>query len=169
MMRIGNAVWPQDVAVVRELFREYAQTLGVDLGFQDFDSELHTLPGRYAPPSGALLLARDDATRVLGCVALRALQRGDCEMKRLFVRPGARGTGLGRALVVHLCDMARAAGYRRMLLDTLQSMDAAVGLYRRLGFQPVAPYVYNPLPGAMYMALELHGPSIEVHAQRASS
>jgi ribosomal protein S18 acetylase RimI-like enzyme len=154
-MRIEAAVWPRDASLVRELFREYAQGLGVDLCFQGFEQELAALPGRYAPPRGALLLARAATGAALGCVALRPLEHGDCEMKRLYLRAPARGSGLGRELARRICEIARVAGYRRICLDTLASMHAAVGLYRSLGFEPIEAYVHNPLEGAMFLGLDL--------------
>lgn len=157
-MRIEPAIWPQDTALVRELFREYAQGLGVDLCFQGFEQELAGLPGRYAPPGGALLLARDDTGHALGCVALRALGDGDCEMKRLYLRPSARGLGLGRRLALAICELARAKGYRRICLDTLAGMREAVALYTSLGFAPIEPYVYNPLDEVMYLGRDLTQP-----------
>ena len=154
-MRIEPAVWPQDAALVRELFREYAQALGVDLCFQGFEQELAELPGRYAPPAGALLLARDDSGHALGCVALRALGDGDCEMKRLYLRPAARGLGLGRSLAQAICERARSIGYRRICLDTLGGMREAVSLYTSLGFVPIEAYVYNPLDAVIYLGRDL--------------
>ncbi|MBB6252733.1 GNAT family N-acetyltransferase [Nitrospirillum iridis] len=146
----------QDVPVVRALFMEYLASLGIDLSFQDVAAELAGLPGKYAPPAGALLLAWGEGERALGCVALRPLgDSGDGEMKRLYVRPAARGRDLGRQLAVAVIDQARAAGYRRLLLDTLAPMRAAQRLYASLGFQPTAPYYDNPLPGTRYMALDL--------------
>jgi len=143
-----------DLAEVRRLFREYQRSVGVDLCFQGFEEELATLPGAYAPPRGRLVLALHEG-RPAGCVGLRPLGEADCEMKRLFVRPEFRGLDLGRALAEHLVGEARGLGCRRMLLDTLPSMTAAQALYRRLGFQPIAPYTRNPVPGALFLGLEL--------------
>lgn len=144
------------VAVARELFREYADELGIDLGFQGFASELATLPGPYGSPRGALLLACDGAAPV-GCVALRELDADTAELKRLFVRAGARGRGVGRLLAVAAAGAARARSYRSLVLDTLSSMVAARRLYAELGFVDCAPYTYNPLPGARFMRLDLAG------------
>lgn len=145
---------PADLDLVRQLFREYAESLGLDLSFQGFDEELSSLPGKYAAPRGRVLLAWQDEEPV-GCVALRPLGDGACEMKRLYVRPNARGMRLGQALARRICDDARQAGYTRICLDTLSSMTAAVGLYTSLGFHPIPPYVFNPLPGAMYFGRDL--------------
>jgi ribosomal protein S18 acetylase RimI-like enzyme len=154
MIDIRDADPRRDIPLVRTLFREYQQGLGIDLCFQDFETELATLPGKYAPPQGRLLLAWDGADAV-GCVALRPLAGGDCEMKRLYVRPVARGRRLGRRLAQRICDEARAAGYRRICLDTLPSMTAAVALYTALGFAPIEPYVFNPIDGAIFLGREL--------------
>jgi putative acetyltransferase len=154
VLAIHAAESPAEVAIVRELFVEYQRGLGVDLCFQAFDDELASLPGRYARPSGRLLLAADGESS-LGVVALRALERGDCEMKRLYVRPVGRGLGVGRLLTSKLIDEARLAGYRRIMLDTLPSMAQAQALYRSVGFAEVAPYCANPIAGTLYMALDL--------------
>lgn len=153
LVDIRPAEFPQHLEVVREMFREYAAGLGIDLCFQDFDAELAGLPGKYAPPRGRLLMAWDGAQAV-GCVALRPVDGSTCEMKRLYVRPEARGVQLGRRLAERICDEARAAGYARICLDTLPSMTPAVRLYHELGFRPVAPYVFNPIPGAMFLGLD---------------
>jgi len=154
-MRIVHAISTEDMSIVRALFAEYAASLGFELGFQDFDRELAGLPGTYAPPDGRLLLAVADG-RVAGCVALRRLEDDACEMKRLYVRPGHRGPGIGRALAKAIIAEARKIGYARMRLDTLPSMREAIGLYRALGFTPIAPYRHNPIEEAMFLELELH-------------
>jgi ribosomal protein S18 acetylase RimI-like enzyme len=151
---ITQADGEADVALARELFREYAAQLGVDLCFQGFEQELAGLPGAYAPPSGRLMLARAGGAPA-GCVALRALGPDVCEMKRLYVRPAFRGLGLGRDLVAAILSEARQAGYARMRLDTLPSMAAAQAMYRRFGFEPIAPYCDNPVPGTVYMECRL--------------
>lgn len=139
-----------DVEEVRTLFREYAASLPFALDFLDFDRELDELPGAYAPPRGALLLARG-----AGCVGLRPIDETTCEMKRLFVRPSARGTGLGRRLAEAVVAEARRVGYTHMRLDTVPQMDAAQSLYAQLGFREIAPYRSNPIPGALFLELEL--------------
>jgi GNAT superfamily N-acetyltransferase len=149
-MTIQDAHFPDDVDIVRTLLREYAAALPVDLDFQDFEAEVATLPGKYARPRGRLLLARD-GNRVLGCIGMRPLAGNDCEMKRLYVRPGARGLNLGRLLVERLLDEARNAGYTRMFLDTLPTMETAQRLYAQLGFEETEAYVFNPVAGTKYM------------------
>ncbi len=141
---------PEDLAEVRALMLEYATGLGFDLCFQGFDQELAALPGAYAPPRGALFLAWT-CGRPAGCVALRPLEGDTCEMKRLYVRPDCRGGGLGRALVERVMAEARRLGYARMRLDTVPGMEAAIALYRALGFVDIAPYRPNPIPGALYL------------------
>jgi GNAT superfamily N-acetyltransferase len=141
------------VPVVSTLFEEYAAGLGVDLAFQDFERELAELPGEYAPPGGRLLLALD--REPAGCVALRPFEAGVCEMKRLYVRPAYRGTGLGRRLAEAIVAAGREAGYDRMRLDTLPTMEAARAVYRSLGFVEIAAYRFNPVYGTRYFELAL--------------
>jgi putative acetyltransferase len=150
---------PAQIAQARELFLEYAQSLGFSLCFQNFDDELASLPGDYAPPHGRLLLAEYESA-LAGCVALHKLgsESGPevCEMKRLYLRPSFRGKGVGRALADRIIAEARQIGYSRMRLDTVEPvMKDAVGMYRRLGFQEIAPYCKNPMAGALYMELRL--------------
>jgi putative acetyltransferase len=147
-----------DLDDVRTIFREYAQGLGVDLCFQSFDEELAGLPGDYAPPRGALLLARVDG-ELAGCCGLRPLDTADypnaAEMKRLYVRKAFRGFGLGRQLAEAVLDAARQGGYACVLLDTLDDMEAARALYEDLGFEEIPPYYHNPIPGAHYLKADL--------------
>jgi putative acetyltransferase len=146
---------PEDLAQVRRLFRTYADWLGVDLCFQGFERELAELPGAYAPPAGRLLLARVGSDAV-GCVGLRPLEPGVCEMKRLWVEPGLAGRGIGRALAERIVAAARQIGYRRMRLDTIPArMPAAQHLYASLGFREIPAYYHNPLPGVVMLELEL--------------
>jgi ribosomal protein S18 acetylase RimI-like enzyme len=153
-MQIFAAHSTGDLAVVRELFVEYAKAIEVDLCFQDFDRELAELPGQYAPPAGRLLLSTD-GPNAAGCVALRKIGDGICEMKRLYVRPAFRRNGLGRALAVEIVAAARQIGYERMRLDTLSSMKAAIALYESLGFERIEPYYDNPNPCTVFMELKL--------------
>ncbi len=153
----------ESLPAVRELFREYAASIEVDLCFQNFNQELNELPGRYAPPNGRIFLAKiGDA--LTGCVALRPItepegdrktQNRTCEMKRLYVRPAFRGHGTGRALAQAVIGAAREVGYDRMRLDTLATMKVAIALYESLGFRRTAPYYHNPSPCAVFMELEL--------------
>ena len=139
---------------VRELFIEYADSLGFDLCFQEFKTELATLPGDFAPPDGRLLLALDEG-RSAGCVALRRFSESACEMKRLYVCPAFRGVGLGRVLATKVIEQARRIGYEEMLLDTVPWMTAAIALYESLGFEEARSYRHNPIEGATFMRLIL--------------
>ena len=149
---------PVEMDAVRDIFREYADTLGVDLCFQDFERELASLPGDYAEPRGALLLAEVEGA-IAGCCALRPLDTADypnaSEMKRLFVRKAFRGFGLGRELAEAMLDRARQAGYACVLLDTLDDMESARALYTDLGFAEIPPYYHNPIAGAHYLKVDI--------------
>jgi len=145
---------PEDLMLVRSLFEEYASSLGFDLSFQDFNKEVAGLPGEYAPPGGAILIAYE-GDLVQGCVALRPMEKGVCEMKRLFVRSGFRGRALGRSLAEAVLAEAKRKGYRKMRLDTVPAMVEAAALYRSLGFRPIDPYRANPIPGAMFFEKDL--------------
>lgn len=154
MVVLAHAATSQQIEQARDLFQEYAASLNIDLSFQDFGRELDSLPGDYAPPDGRLLLALVDG-KLAGCIALRRWDETTCEMKRLYIRPGFRGTGAGRILARAIIEHAHDIGYRRMLLDTLPSMSPARSLYRSLGFRPIPPYRYNPVPGTEFLALDL--------------
>jgi ribosomal protein S18 acetylase RimI-like enzyme len=154
LVRIGLAASDDELALFHELFLEYGASLGFELCFQDFDRELAALPGDYAPPSGALLLAREGG-EAAGCVALRRLEAGICEMKRLYVRPAFRGKGVGRKLAEAAVAEARRLGYERMRLDTVPAMKEAASLYLSMGFRETEPYYENPIEGATYMELTL--------------
>ncbi|KAI6893187.1 hypothetical protein D0869_06216 [Hortaea werneckii] len=165
---ISPAETQEDLNAVRQLFEAYALALGIDLSFQDFTSELASLPGKYAPTTGCLLLARDREGRGVGCVGLRPLPMiedggGDdaaagvscCEMKRLYVDPSQRGSGLGRTLAERVIVEAKRMGYQRMRLDTLPSMQSARTLYKALWFREIEPYYRTPIQGTIFMELEL--------------
>lgn len=158
-MAIDLATSAQDMATAAQLFREYADSLDVDLAFQNFDTELAQLPGDYAAPRGALLLAYVDGA-LAGCCALRPLDSADipnaAEMKRLYVRRAFRGFGLGRQLTEAILDAARQTGYACVLLDTLDDMEAARNLYTDLGFESIEPYYHNPIPGAHYLKADIY-------------
>ena len=153
-IKLFQAQAPELVEAARTLFREYAQAIGVDLEYQGFAAELASLPGPYAPPNGALLIARA-GTDVAGCVALRPLDARTGEMKRLYVRPEYRSTGLGGRLIEAVIDAAREAGYSELRLDTLPTMASAQALYRRLGFIEIPPYNDKYLPGTQFYSLTI--------------
>ena len=159
MIEIVDAVSALDVDHTRSLFREYTASLGVDLSFQSVDEEVSGLPGKYAPPTGALLLAKD-GDELLGCGALRPFgppEQRTCEMKRLYIRPSARGLGLGQLIAENLIERAVQLHYSTMFLDTLDSLKSAIRLYEMLGFERIDPYYDNPLPGVSYWMLDLFG------------
>lgn len=149
---------PSELAELRALLTEYARSLNIDLCFQNFEAELTALPGDYAPPRGTLMLARA-RNELVGCCALRPLDTVDypnaCEMKRLYVRPALRGSGIGRRLAEAVMEAAQQAGYATMLLDTLSEMETARAMYQDLGFTEVPPYYYNPIEGAHYLMARL--------------
>ena len=154
-MEIIDGSLPERIEQARQLFEEYAGWIEISLCFQNFDKELAGLPGDYAPPNGRLLLAVQD-NRLAGCVALRPLLDGVCEMKRLYLRPEFRGLGLGKQLMVAIIDAAREIRYERMRLDTLPGkMDQALAMYRRSGLKEIEPYYENPVEGATFMELKL--------------
>lgn len=150
---VYRASTPAHLENARILFREYGASLNISLCFQGFESEVAGLPGKYAPPSGCLLLADADS-QLAGCVAVRPIENEVCEMKRLFVRPEFRGLGLGRQLAAQIIDEARAIGYRALRLDTLETLKPAIALYQSLGFKTISAYYENPLAGVVYMELK---------------
>lgn len=154
MVKFIQAHSKKHIEDVRKLFVEYADSLGFDLCFQNFDQEIAELPGEYAPPDGCLLLALEKS-KIAGCVALRKLHNSICEMKRLYVRPEFRGRGVGRELATAIIEEARKIGYSAMRLDTVPAMKKAISLYRSLGFKIIEPYRPNPIEGALYMELAL--------------
>jgi len=155
MVDIVEATQPAQIEQVRALFREYERWVDEPCCFASFERELAELPGEYGPPAGRLLLALEDDGAPAGCAALRALDGGACEMKRLYVRPACRGRGLGRRLAEAVVAAARAAGCRALLLDTLPKMAPAIALYGALGFLPRGPYAAAPTPGALFFELRL--------------
>ena len=160
MTRPENHISParteSDIAAVRALFKSYGQWLGMDLMYQGFEGELASLPGKYAPPRGELLVARDGGGTPVGCVGLRPLDaEGCCEMKRLYVAPAARGQGLGRALVTAILAEAPRIGYREIMLDSLPVLKEATALYERMGFRPVPPYYDTPVIATLFFSRPL--------------
>lgn len=153
-MRIQEADAPEFTTIVRALFLEYESTLNVDLCFQGFQKELAALPGEYARPTGRLLVAFE-GDEAAGCGAFRKLESDICEMKRLFVRPKHQGKAIGSALARALIENARAAGYSRMRLDTMLTMQRAIAMYRSLGFREIPSYRFNPVPGSLFFELQL--------------
>lgn len=138
------------------LFTEYAQSLGFDLSFQNFDDEMAAMPGKYTPPTGELLLARDSSGHAIGCVAVRPLKiDGVCEMKRLYVPVSGRGTGVGKALALNIIQVASNLKYSAIRLDTLPQMKAAVSMYEKFGFVDIEPYCFNPMEGVRFLSLKL--------------
>jgi ribosomal protein S18 acetylase RimI-like enzyme len=154
MLELIQVQSEKDLEIVRELFEEYARSLGFDLDFQDFKKELVGLPGDYASPEGCILLANYD-TKIAGCVALRKMDENICEMKRLYVRKAFRGKGIGKKLSVAIIEKARDMGYKSMRLDTVPAMKEAITLYQSLGFKEIEPYRYNPIEGAKFMELKI--------------
>ena len=154
MLEIFAAKTDEDIEIAKQLFVEYADSLGFDLGFQNFQEELANLPGCYAPPTGGLLLAKYNG-EVAGCIALRKLSDNVCEGKRLYVRPEFRGLKIGKKLVEAIIAEARKIGYSSMRGDTVGSMKAAQALYASLGFKEIQPYCYNPIEGAKFIELKL--------------
>ena len=155
-LQLVEAQTPEDLEAIKQLFRAYAEWLNIDLAYQGFEEELAGLPGKYAPPGGSLLLARDETGAFLGCVGLRPIDPpGVCEMKRLYVLPEGRGLGLGEKLVSAIIDAAESAGYAEMRLDTLPTMTGAIGLYRKHGFEPMERYYETPIAETLFFRRKL--------------
>lgn len=155
-VKLSKVQAAEDLKATISLFGEYAQSLGIDLSFQDFATEMAQMPGKYAPPTGTLLLARNQESEAIGCVGLRAFARpGHCEMKRLYVHPSGRGLGVGRTLAQAVIAEAKKLGYEAMLLDTLSTMASAQALYKSLGFVEVPPYYDSPLENTTFLRLNL--------------
>jgi|CXWL01.1.fsa_nt_gi carbonic anhydrase len=162
---LHDATSNADIETMRQLFLEYEKWLGISLCFQNFAQEVAALPGDYAPPGGRLVLARYGGAAA-GCIALRRLDDATCEMKRLYLRGEYRGRGLGFQLATDCIAAARRLGYTRMRLDTLPAMQDAIALYRALGFRDIAPYRDNPVPGALYLELDLTAATLRDHLRR---
>jgi ribosomal protein S18 acetylase RimI-like enzyme len=158
-MKIIHVRTAAQINEIRKLFREYEKFLCIDLSFENFEEEIAELPGKYAPPDGTIILAMD-GKQAVGCVALRKIEDGVCEMKRLFVRENHRGIGLGRKLAVSIINEAKEIGYSYMRLDTLETLKDAIRLYNSLGFRNIEPYYHNPLPGVIYLELDLKNSSM---------
>jgi len=154
MLEIIKANFPDNLVVVRDLYKEYASSLSFDLDFQNFKDEINNLPGDYSEPSGAVLLAKLDE-EYTGCVALRKIDDISCEMKRLYVKPHCRGKGIGKGLSIKIISIAKEIGYSFMRLDSVSEMRDAISLYRALGFYEIEPYRHNPIKGAIFMELKL--------------
>lgn len=154
MLKIIRAKSASELNTIRKLFKEYTESLGFDLAFQNFEKEFAELPGKYASPDGQLLLGLEDDV-VVGCVALRKFDEGICEMKRLYFQPEFRSKGYGQALAKKIIDIAREIGYQYMRLDTVPNMIEAITLYSSMGFNKIKPYRFNPIKGALYFELKL--------------
>lgn len=167
---IERARSAQDLEATAQLFAAYADSLGLDLSFQEFDNELKSLPGKYAPPTGEILLARNGNGTAVGCVAVRPLSPPDCcEMKRLYILPAGRGLGVGKKLLHEILDIAASLGYNEIKLDTLPSMSQAISLYESAGFSPTTPYYKTPLSGTNFLARQLQTSSAMAHPTEASA
>lgn len=167
---IERARSAQDLEATAQLFAAYADSLGLDLSFQEFDNELNSLPGKYAPPTGEILLARNGNGTAVGCVAVRPLSPPDCcEMKRLYILPAGRGLGVGKKLLHEILDIAASLGYNEIKLDTLPSMSQAISLYESAGFSPTTPYYKTPLSGTNFLARQLQTSSATAHPTEASA
>ncbi len=154
--RIAPVRSPDDLAAAITLFRDYADSLPIDLGYQDFEGEMAAMPGKYAPPKGKLLLARSHDGGAIGCVGLRPIEpQGCCEMKRLYVAPDGRGLRLGERLVTEVIAAAERIGFREMRLDTLPTMNVAISLYRKFGFEEMLPYYDTPIAGTLFLRRSL--------------
>jgi putative acetyltransferase len=154
MLKLIDVETEEHLEIIRELFREYENFLGFHLCFQEFEKEMEGLPGKYAPPEGRLIIAEYDS-EVAGCIALKKIGEGICEMKRLYVRPKFRGKKIGRVLAEKIIAEAKAIGYKKMRLDTLKRLKEALSLYRSMGFREIGSYVFNPLEDVVYMERDL--------------
>ena len=169
-VRIEPARSAEDLEFTAQLFTAYTDSLGLDLSFQEFSTELKSLPGKYAPPTGEILLARDGNGTVLGCVAVRPLlPPNQCEMKRLYISSSGRGLGIGKKLVHQVLDVAASLGYTEIKLDTLPSMIQAISLYESAGFAPTTPYYKTPLTGTVFLARQLQAPNASTDSKRTSA